>query len=87
MNVTIVLITIARGIGRAPILGGYSWGFGDDWVWQFRKVGDRVHVVRRNLRFRAKANTPQAKAVVTPFTDFIHFYKADGKVISSSSCI
>ena len=43
----IVLITIARGIGQTPILGGYSWGFGDDWVWQFRKRGERIHVVRR----------------------------------------
>jgi len=28
----IVLISIARGIGQTPILGGYSWQFGDDWV-------------------------------------------------------
>ena len=26
----IVLISIARGIGQTPILGGISWGFGDD---------------------------------------------------------
>ncbi len=69
----IVLITIARGIGRAPLLGGYSWGFGDDWVWQFRKVGDSVHVVRRNLRFQAKADTPQAKAVELGYSDSVLF--------------
>ena len=51
----IVLISISRGIGQGPILGGMSWGFGDDWVWQFRKVDDNVHVVRKNVRFKANA--------------------------------
>jgi len=32
----IVLISIARGIGRGTLLAGMSWGFGDDWIWQFR---------------------------------------------------
>ncbi len=50
----IVLITITRGIGQTPILGGMSWGFGDDWVWQFRKVGENIHIVRRNVRFTAE---------------------------------
>src|SRR4051794_9043872 len=36
----IVVISIARGIGRGMLLAGMSWGFGDDWVWQFRKVDD-----------------------------------------------
>jgi hypothetical protein len=49
----IVLISIARGIGEGQLLGGMSWGFGDDWLWQFRKVDDNIHVVRRNIRFRA----------------------------------
>ena len=30
-----------------------TWGFGDDWIWQFRKVDDRIQIVRRNVRFRA----------------------------------
>src|SRR4029434_9466923 len=33
----IVLISISRGIAQGQILGGMSWGFGDDWVWQVRK--------------------------------------------------
>src|SRR5579871_6257702 len=49
----IVLTSIARGIGEAPLLGGMTWGFGDDWLWQFRKVDDNIQVVRRNVRFRA----------------------------------
>src|SRR5262249_54533005 len=44
----IVLISIARGIGQSPILGGFSWNTGDDWIWQFRKAGEQIHLVRRN---------------------------------------
>jgi hypothetical protein len=63
-----VLITIAKGIGQRPILGGYSWGFGDDWVWQFRKLGDRLQIVRRNVRFTADKNSPSEKAVKLLFS-------------------
>ncbi|MEX2167966.1 MAG: zinc-dependent metalloprotease [Pirellulales bacterium] len=69
----IVLITIAKGIGQTPILGGYSWGFGDDWVWQFRKSGERIHVVRRNVRFTADAGSPSAEAVKLAYTDSVLF--------------
>jgi hypothetical protein len=67
----IVLMTIAKGIGRMPILGGISWG--DDAVWQFRKVGERVHLVRRNLRFTAKKGSPEKKAVELAYTDSVLF--------------
>jgi hypothetical protein len=33
----IVIISIAKGISQRPLLGGMSWGFGDDWIWQFRR--------------------------------------------------
>lgn len=69
----IVLITIARGIGQNPILGGFSWGFGDDWVWQFRKVGENIQIIRRNVRFRAKAGTPTAEAVKLAYTDSVMY--------------
>ena len=69
----IVLITIARGIGQMPLLAGFSWGFGDDWVWQFRKVGERIQVVRRNVRFRAKSGSPTAEAVKLAYTDSVLF--------------
>ncbi len=68
-----VLITIAKGIGQRPLLGGYSWGFGDDWVWQFRKVGDRLQIVRRNIRFRAESDSPSEKAVKLAYTDSVLF--------------
>lgn len=69
----IVLISISRGIGQAPLLGGYSWGFGDDWVWQFRKVGESVHIIRRNVRFKATTGSPEARAVQNAYTDSVLF--------------
>ncbi|HND51446.1 MAG TPA: zinc-dependent metalloprotease [Pirellulaceae bacterium] len=72
-NEFIVLISISRGIGRMPLLGGYSWGFGDDWVWTFRKIDDKVHLIRKNVRFRANKGTPEATAVNFAYTDSILF--------------
>src|SRR5437868_1468306 len=69
----IVLISISRGIGQGQILGGMSWGFGDDWVWQFRKIGENVHVIRKNVRFKANANSPESKAVAAAYTDSVLF--------------
>ncbi len=69
----IVLTSIARGIGQGSLLGGMTWGFGDDWLWQFRKVEDKIHVVRRNVRFTAKKGSPEAKAVELAYTDSILF--------------
>lgn len=69
----IVLITIARGIGQTPILGGFSWNYGDDAVWQFRKAGERIHLVRRNVRFTADKGSPTDKAVQVAYTDSVLF--------------
>lgn len=69
----IVLIAIARGMGEQPLLGGMTWNFGDDWVWQFRKTDDRIQIVRRNVRFRAAKGSPQEKAVHFAYTDSVLF--------------
>ncbi len=69
----IVIISIARGMGRTPLLGGYSWGFGDDWIWQFRKTDERIQIVRRNVRFRAAKGSPQERAVHLAYTDSVLF--------------
>lgn len=69
----IVLISISRGIAQGQLLGGMSWGFGDDWVWQFRKVGENVHVVRKNVRFKASPNSPESRAVAAAYTDSVLF--------------
>src|SRR5262245_36343470 len=69
----IVLISISRGIGQGQLLGGMSWGFGDDWVWQFRKVGENVHIIRKNVRFKANPNSPESRAVASAYTDSVLF--------------
>lgn len=68
-----VLTSISRGIGERSLLGGLSLGFGDDWVWQFRKIDDTIHVVRRNVRFFAAKGSPEQKAVDLSYTDSILF--------------
>ena len=50
-----------------------SWGFGDDWLWQFRRVDERIHVVRRNVRFTAKKGSPEEQAVSLAYTDSVLF--------------
>ena len=62
-----------RGIGQTPILGGFSWNYGDDAVWQFRKAGERIHLVRRNVRFTADKGSPTDKAVQVAYTDSVLF--------------
>jgi hypothetical protein len=69
----IVVISIAKGIGQAPLVGGFSWGFGDDWVWQFRKVDDQIRIIRRNVRFKAAPGTPEGQAVGLSYTDSVLF--------------
>jgi hypothetical protein len=65
----IVLTSIARGVSSGMVIGGMTWG--DDVLWQFRKVGDKMHVVRRNVRFKAKPGTPEASAVKIAYGDSI----------------
>ena len=69
----IILISIAKGIGQGTLLGGYSWSFGDDWVWQFRKIEDQVYIIRRNVRFRASEGGPEGMAVQNAYTDSVLF--------------
>ena len=72
-NEYIVLIALARGISQGQLLGGMTWGNGDDWIWTFRKVDDKVHIVRKNVRFRANRGTPEATAVNNAYTDSVLF--------------
>ncbi len=68
-----VLTSIAKGIGDRSLLGGMSLGFGDDWVWEFRKVNDAIQVIRRNVRFFAAKGSPEQKAVDLAYTDSVLF--------------
>ncbi len=67
----IILTSIARGISRGMVLGGMSWGMGDDVIWTFKKVGDKIHVIRRNVRFKAKAKSPESNAVRLAYSDSV----------------
>jgi len=70
----IVLPTIARGISQMPIIGGMTWYTGDDdMLWSFRKVDDKLMLQRRNVRFRAKAGSPEASAVEKAYSDSVLF--------------
>jgi hypothetical protein len=59
---------IKRGIGTGFALGGMTL---DERLISFRRVGDKVHVVHRNTRFRAQPGTPAAEAVKNAFTDSV----------------
>src|SRR5262245_296502 len=67
----IVLTSIAKGISRGQVLGGMTWGFGDDVIWSFAKVGEKLHVLRRNVRFRANPGSPEANAVKLAYSDSV----------------
>src|SRR5262245_45815232 len=60
-------IAIARGAG----LGGYTLNFEEQWVLLFKRIGDKVHLIRRNVHFRAKPGSPAAHAVETTYTDSV----------------
>ena len=60
-------IAIARGMG----MGGYTLNFDEQWVILLKRVGEKVQVIRRNVRFQAKRDAPVAKAVETTYTDSI----------------
>jgi hypothetical protein len=60
-------IAVARGAG----LGGYTLNFDDQWVLIFKRMGNKVHLIRRNVHFKAKSGSPTAKAVETTYTDSV----------------
>ncbi|MBX6312469.1 MAG: zinc-dependent metalloprotease [Isosphaeraceae bacterium] len=60
-------IAIARGMAMA----GHPLNFGDEWVLVFRRAGDKVQVVRRNIHYRAAAGTPLERAVKQNYTDSV----------------
>lgn len=67
----IVLTSIAKGVSSGMVLGGMSWGLDDDVIWTFRKVGENIHLLRRNVRFTANPNTPEAEAVSLAYNDSV----------------
>src|SRR6266852_2958935 len=60
-------ISVARGGG----LGGWMMNFSEEWVLSFRRKGDKVYLIRRNVHYKANAGAPVARAVETTYTDSI----------------
>jgi hypothetical protein len=60
-------IAIARGAG----MGGLTLNNDEQWVVLFKRVGDKVHLIRRNVHFTAKPGSPAAKAVETTYSDSV----------------
>jgi hypothetical protein len=60
-------IAIARGMASA----GIPLNFGDEWILYFRRVGDRIQLVRKNIHYEAPKGTPLKKAVEQNFTDSV----------------
>ncbi|MGE3808596.1 MAG: DUF5117 domain-containing protein, partial [Gemmataceae bacterium] len=60
-------IAIARGLG----MGGHTLNFDEQWVLLFQREGDKIHLVRRNVHFRAKKDSPASRAVETTYTDSV----------------
>jgi hypothetical protein len=60
-------MAVARGGG----LGGFTLNFDEQWVLLFKRVGDKVQLIRRNVHYRAKAGSPLATAVETTYNDSV----------------
>jgi Met-zincin/Domain of unknown function (DUF5117) len=61
-------ITIARGLGQA---GMPASGMFDERVFVFKRVGDRVQLIRRNIHYKAPSGTPIDKSVQQNYVDSI----------------
>lgn len=60
-------IAVARGAGK----GGETLNGDEQWVLLFKRVGEKVQLVRRNVHFKAKAGSPTARAVDTTYADSV----------------
>jgi hypothetical protein len=60
-------MVIARGSASA----GSPLNFGDEWVLLFRRVDDKLQLIRKNIHFTAPTGTPLDKAVKQNYTDSI----------------
>ena len=67
----LMLSSIARGVSTNFVIGGIMWG--DEVLWSFRKVGDKIHVLRRNVKFKARAGSPEANAVKVAYSDSVMY--------------
>ena len=52
-------------------MAGQPLNFGDEWILVFKRVGDKVQLLRRNIHYKAPENTPLQKAVKQNYTDSV----------------
>ena len=64
------MISVARGLGQGFLLSGMTL---EEWMLVWQRVGDNVHLVRKNVRFRAEKGTPIAEAVDLGHNDSVLF--------------
>src|SRR5262245_44766770 len=67
----LVPMSIARGHAGGWNVGGDTLNSEEQWVVLFKKVNDRVFLVRRNVRFGSKPGVAVARAVETTYTDSV----------------
>ena len=60
-------VAIARGMASA----GTPLNFGDEWILSFRRVGDTIQLIRKNVHYEAPKGSPLEKAVEQNYTDSI----------------
>src|SRR5262245_24652262 len=60
-------IAIAKGAG----MGGTTLNFDEQWVLLFKRHGDKVHLVRRNVHHKARGGSPTARAVEITYSDSV----------------
>jgi hypothetical protein len=62
---------LAKGLGERRIFGGMMAGypFAPEQVVTFRKIGNHVQLIARNVKYFARAGTPEARAVAQSFSD------------------
>ena len=61
---------INQGIGEARIFGGsMNYPFGVAQIVTFHKHGQNVQLIAKNVKYTAKAGTPEARAVAAGFSD------------------
>ncbi len=62
---------LSQGIGENRIYGGMMAGypFGPEQVVAFHKIGNTVQLLAKNVKYTAKAGTPEARAVAQAFSD------------------
>jgi hypothetical protein len=60
-------MAIARGLASA----GTPLNFGDEWVIEFHRAGDRVQVIRKNIHYEAPKGSPLERAVEQNYLDSV----------------